>query len=279
MPLQSFYIKFSHVNAMRYRHSPLHSFQVSMHLVSFIFKSLGKYKARVCFIIHSTQLSWEKTQNRRWKISTFMKVCFVWVKLPCHWVQSSSMEEHAVSEYIMTSCINCAAMFPPNLILDFSVTRLFQREAQTPVLVVATLPSLSIAPALQPHTGPGCWLTHFLRRLRLLPPCCTGTAPAAGLVRDTAIWVATCGTDCCQPAGRPVPPECWQPSGQALRAECWHCELPCPAPAARERHRADPCWSAPSPVPSPAACRDPSGRATPARAQPAAANDGFPQHS
>lgn len=63
---------------------------------------------------------------------------------------------HAVSEYIMTSCINCAAMFPPNLILDFSVTRLFQREAQTPVLVVATLPSLSTAPALQPHTGPGC---------------------------------------------------------------------------------------------------------------------------
>ena len=72
-------------------------------------------------------------------------------------------------------------MFPKNpLIVDFSMMRLFQRRTQTWGLVVATLPPLSTAcssnPAPQLHTGPGCWLTHFLSKLPLLSPCFTGTS-------------------------------------------------------------------------------------------------------
>lgn len=63
----------------------------------------------------------------------------------------------------MPSCINSAAMFLLNpLILDFSVMRLFQRETQTRVLVVATLPPLSTAPVTLCYSHRLGWAADLL---------------------------------------------------------------------------------------------------------------------
>lgn len=187
-------------------------------------------------------------------------------------------------------------MFPQNrLILDFSVTRLFQRESQTQVLVVATLPPLSTAPVTlcYSHTlgraadllisSPGFLSYHPALQARLTRErslqCQVWQLAAQGTA--TGIWLLAVNgtaTDTWLLAAEGTATDTWQlgtASGPAVRssglsstttAQPWSCI--CVVRAPRQ-----------SLVISLLAPRIRIPRAIRARAQAAHANDGFPEHS